>query len=241
MPNVLFSTNRVRSPLLNNLISYWTLNESSGVRYDSTNNYNNLTDNNTVGTAQGVQNLAANFVSANNESLSVTSNPTIQVGNFDFCICGWVYLSDKINFQTYFSKYLSAGDQRQWLIDYNQTSDRFRLLVSSDGTASVIGQVLADNLGSPTAATWYFICAWHDSINDTINIQINNGSINSTSFSTGVFANGTGDFMIGGSANLSSSANGHADEVGFWKRLLTSAERTYLYNSGVGRTYPFYP
>ena len=32
---------------------------------------------------------------------------------------------------------------------------------------------------------------------------------------------------------------GRIDEVGFWKRVLTSAERSLLYNGGVGLTYPF--
>ena len=32
---------------------------------------------------------------------------------------------------------------------------------------------------------------------------------------------------------------GRIDEVGFWKRVLTSSERSLLYNGGVGLTYPF--
>jgi len=239
MSNVVAQKKNLRGDaLFNNLISYWRLNEASSTRYDSYGS-NNLTDNNTVTRVNGKQSSAAEFVAANSEYLSIASNASLQVGNIDFTICGWVYLSNKTNFQTLFSKYLSAGEQRQWLVDYNQSSDRFRLLVSSDGTASVIGQILADNLGSPSATTWYFICAWHDSVNDTLNIQINNGPVSSTSFSTGIFGSGTGDFMIGGSANLTSSANGYIDEVGFWKRTLTQGERTRLYNSGFGLTVPF--
>lgn len=33
--------------------------------------------------------------------------------------------------------------------------------------------------------------------------------------------------------------DGRIDEVGVWKRLLTSTERAQLWNSSVGRTYPF--
>src|SRR3989304_4743325 len=32
---------------------------------------------------------------------------------------------------------------------------------------------------------------------------------------------------------------GRIDDVGFWKRVLTSSERSLLYNGGVGLTYPF--
>jgi hypothetical protein len=33
--------------------------------------------------------------------------------------------------------------------------------------------------------------------------------------------------------------DGRIDEVGIWKRVLTAAERTQLYNGGLGYTYPF--
>jgi hypothetical protein len=32
---------------------------------------------------------------------------------------------------------------------------------------------------------------------------------------------------------------GSIDEVGFWNRALTSAERASIYNSGTGKAYPF--
>ena len=33
--------------------------------------------------------------------------------------------------------------------------------------------------------------------------------------------------------------DGLIDEVGLWRRVLTPAERTTLYNCGAGLTYPF--
>jgi hypothetical protein len=42
---------------------------------------------------------------------------------------------------------------------------------------------------------------------------------------------------IGAFAYAGIYTNGSIDEVGFWKRVLTADERTWLYNSGAGRTY----
>ena len=51
----------------------------------------------------------------------------------------------------------------------------------------------------------------------------------------------TNPFAIGvwTGAFPSGNMDGLIDEVGFWKRTLTSGERTQLYNSGNGLAYPF--
>jgi hypothetical protein len=80
--------------------------------------------------------------------------------------------------------------------------------------------------------------AWHDAGADTINIQVNNGTVDST---TGVFGNSE-TFIIGGEkvgAGADFEFDGLIDEAGIRNRVLTTAERTELYNSGSGRTHPF--
>mgnify|MGYP000494069415 CR=1 FL=1 len=56
--------------------------------------------------------------------------------------------------------------------------------------------------------------------------------------SAGVFSSGTADFTIGaehgGSSNVS---NATVDEAAFWKRALSAADVTTLYNSGNGLAY----
>jgi hypothetical protein len=46
-------------------------------------------------------------------------------------------------------------------------------------------------------------------------------------------------FDIGDRSNGSFPFNGSVDEFGIWKRALTSAEISSLYNSGNGLKYPF--
>lgn len=226
----------INDSLLTGLISYWKLNEASGTRADSAGS-NDLTDNNTVTRVLGKQSGAAQFVLANSEYLSVASNSSLQVGDEPFCVCGWVYLTTNATTQSLFAKY-NTSSNRQFLVDYVTGTNRFRLVVSQDGSATVT-QVFANNFGAPSTGTWYFVCAWHDSVGDTVNIQVNNGTADSAAFAGGVFPTGNGDFTIGSNSGGGSYLNGYADEVGFWKRLLTTEEKTRLYNSGNGITYPF--
>jgi len=55
-----------------------------------------------------------------------------------------------------------------------------------------------------------------------------------------VAVNGASDFAIGARRDTAPLYfDGRIDEVGLWKRVLTTAERTALYNSGAGVADPF--
>jgi hypothetical protein len=213
------------------LVAYYKLGESSGVRSDSKGS-NDLTDNNTVGSASGKNGSAANFVAANSEYLSIADNADLSVGDTIGC---WVYLDSKTNTSGFVVKYNSATNSIEYALDYEPSADRFRFLVSSDGIATKT--VLADNLGSPSTGQWYFIRAWHDPDADTINIQVDNGTVDSESHSGGI-KDGTATFSIGAYADQSTGfMDGRIDEVGIWKKVLSSQEASDLYNQGSGNTY----
>lgn len=222
------------STLNNNLIAVWELEETSGTRNDSKGS-NHLTDNNTVLSATGKIGTAADFEVTNSEYLSITDNTDLSTGDIDFTLAFWVQLESKSANMFFPTKQAGAGS-REFNTQYNSTADRFRFGVSNDGTATV--NVDANALGSPSTATWYFIVVWHDATANTINIQVNDGTVNSTSHTTGVF-NSTAAFTIGATAVPASYHDGLIDNVYFWKRVLTTDERTALYNSGNGKDYPF--
>lgn len=221
--------------LMSGAVAYWKLDEVSGTRYDVVGE-NDLTDVNSVGSTQGKIALCADFVASNSECLNIASNAALQVGNINFTFGAWVNLRSKPSFAYVLSK-RNAPTVREYFIDYVSSSDRFRFGVSADGTNNVT--VTANNFGSPSLNTWYYIMAWHDADSDTINISVNNGTPNSTAHSTGVFT-GAGNFTLGAGDNTPTLFwDGYLDEVGFWKRLFTSSERAQLYNQGNGLTYPF--
>src|SRR5690606_5066683 len=85
------------NPGTTGLVSWWTLGETSGTRYDS-HGTNHLTDNNTVGSALGkLGGISAQFVAANIESLSINDNASLSLNNTNFTIATWVKLSSKAN------------------------------------------------------------------------------------------------------------------------------------------------
>ena len=216
---------------LEGLIAYWKLDEASGVRIDS-HGANNLSDNNTVTQAAGKLGNAAKFTAANSEYLSHADNADLSMGaGVRMTITAWVYLDSRTG-----TEETIAGKRDIGSLEYSlrvDASNQFSFFVSSNGsTASV---VTAD---ASVLSTWYFVVAWYDGTN--INLQINNGTVHSTAFSTDVF-NGTSTFRIGNYDNGSPTEmwDGRIDSVSLWKRVLTPSERTAIYNAGDGLDYPF--
>ena len=230
--------------LSDNLISYWSLEAASGTRVDAVvASANDLTDNNTVTGNPGKVANAAQFTAANSEYLSRADNASLSTGDIDFTVACWVYLDTNVN-ATLITKYNVQTNQDEYLLFYNQNdhspNNRFSFVVTATGAPAANKVVDATSFGAPSLSTWYFIAAWHDSVGNTINICVNDGTVNSTATTAGVF-DGTAPFqigaLIGGAGTNVYYMNGRIDEAGFWKRVLTSAEITQLYNSGNGMSY----
>lgn len=218
--------------LLANLTAYWKMDEASGNAIDA-HGSNDLTINGALGSTAGKVNNCRTF-GGSGVYFSLADNADMSVGDEDFTFAGWVYISDKTATRSIFSKFRGSAGARSYGCDYLSSSDRFRFYVSPDGSAATT--VTADNFGSPSTLTWYFIVCWHDSSANTINIQINGGTADSAAHSTGVF-DSTTDFELGRRNTDNNPLVGRLDEWGFWKRTLTATEKTFLYNSGAGRTY----
>lgn len=226
--DVFYHDSKRRSPLLNGLISHWKLNESSGTRADSHGGLD-LGDINTVGQAAGKLGNSASFIAGNEEALSVGDTPDHSMGDIDFTIALWVWF-DAISSTGLAGKW--ATDSLEYLAYCDGTNLRF--LVSDDGVSTVS----VTNSQSLSTGTWYFFVAWHDASANTINLSVNNNTPASAAHSTGVYA-GNASFYLGRNEEGLTYLSGRLDSVSIWKRLLTAAERTQLYNSGAGLDYPF--
>jgi hypothetical protein len=213
-------------------LGYWKMDEPSGVTTQdaSGGTANNLTDNNTVTQATGIVGNAGQFTAANSEYLTVADNPSLSTGNIDFTVSGWVYFDTVVHGEVVVSKYNSTTNG-EWFVRVNGTSLEFS--VTNGVAGPTLGQVTRSGL---TAGSWFFFVAWHDSVGDTVNLQLNNGTVGTTAFSAGS-NDSTQPFQMSGIGPNSSFLDGRLDEVGFWKRTLTSGERTALYNAGSGVTY----
>lgn len=223
-----------RSSLLDGLVAYWKLEEASGTRVDATGRGNDLTDNNSVGQAAGKVGNAASFVAASSQYLSRASTADLSVGTSSVTLAGWMKFTTVASVRTLLGKY--ELNQQEYTLDYSESVGTFRFLVSNNGSANT---VLTSSFGAASAGAWYFVCVWRDATAQTINLQINGGAIASVSYTSPSIYSGTAGFGIGGLTYPGNYQDGQIDEVGIWKRVLTAAERTALYNGGAGRSHPF--
>lgn len=223
--------------LTDSLVSYWKLDEASGTRNDS-HGTNHLTDNNTVTQAVGKIENAAQFTAANTEYLSVASNATLQTGDIDYTIACWVYLDSKTTYRLLVMKdgFPTAG-QREYGLTYDFGADRFVFAVFT--ATDVARQAVANSLGSPATGTWYLVIGWHDSVANTVNIQVNNGTVDSTSTGGALQAASTAPVTFGAASGFAFYHDGRLDEALFTKQVLSSEQRAALYHSTSGLAYPF--
>lgn len=228
------------SSLLTSLAAYYTLNEASGNRLDSL-GVATLTPINTPTQAAGKVGAAVQLASTTKQRLDAASASVLSLSG-SFAIDFWFWL-DALPTAGIYRGVVGKWNANQFSYVVYADGDLNRLVfeVSGNGTSSTV--VVANNFGALSANTWYYGTVWHDSVAQTINISINNGTANSAAHTSGVFAS-TALFDIGrpdASFGTSSAGhwNGRIDELGVWSRVLTAAERTARYAGGAGTTYPF--
>lgn len=225
------------SSLLTDLVAYWQLDEASGNRSDSHSNGITLGDTNTVSSTTGlISALAADFENGNNEYLDTADSATLSLGSdTDFTITAWVKLESVVgSTRAIVGKRTGtvAADSEIFVGANTDENILFRV-----GNATTFVDLVNTNIMA--TGTWYFVACWHDGVGNTVNVQVNNGTVASSAWTGGTF-DGTGNFQIGTiAASTTGDWDGLIEGVGYWKRVLTSDERTSLYNSGAGLDYPF--
>lgn len=235
------------STLFTTLQAYYELDASAGDATD--NGFHCSVNGQTGGTGTGPDGSeqVLVFTAANpTRAVTATSITNLQIGTGDFCISAWAYLATKGSPTTRViaAKYNPTGGGHEWFLDYNGGTDRYRFAVSTDGSADSARD--ASTYGSPATTTWTHILAWVDRTGNTINICVNDGTVDTTNltFTAQALTNAVhiGDFqteILGWDGRLAkimifkSAAGGGA--------IPTATQRTWLYNSGAGRTYKELP
>ena len=215
------------SSLLTGLVSWWDLDEESGVRVDSVGS-NDLTDNNTVGYAAGKIGNAADIVQANNEYFNNATFPTTA----DYTISTWVYANAGLANCDLLSA-IDTWPNQAWSAVYLSGGTWYQLV--GNGSAYVF---VAN--GAISTETWLHIVTWYDSSTNKASLSIN-GSIATTGALSGTLYDSSGaiNLRLGFGGGVGASWDGLMDLTGVWNRVLTSDERTELYNAGAGKDYPF--
>ncbi len=212
--------------LKTNLISYWNLDEASGNALDEHGSHP-LTDVNGVGSAAGKINNCRDFENGSTHYFSHASTAALQTGDIKFTVSLWLNMETTSLGRDIISKW--GGSTHEYLLMYEPFSNELQLYIA--GAMRVAFPLAA------VAGTWYHVIFWHDNEANQVGITVNNAAPVTAAYSGGITA-GNSAFAIGANpAFTANSFDGLIDEVGFWKRLLTSDERTELFNSGVGLSY----
>jgi len=225
------NTALITGSLLTGLKGYWPMDEASGTRADAIGG-NHLTDHNSVTSATGKVNKAAQFIAENLEYLTVTPNANLQVSG-NFSIAGWFYLFN-LPTMVFACQDGATAPARCWLLSYVAGgTTRFQFTVYDNAGAQ--DTVTANNFGAPLAGQWYFIACTRDGSN--IKISVNGGTQDSTA-STRTPTTTSQEVVFGaqpdGLGGYQNWTNCRIDEFGFWNKALSTSEITSLYNNGVG-------
>lgn len=211
------------------LIGYWPLWEASGTRYDTSGGGTSLTAFNTPTQQVGPVLSAAGFTAASSQSLQAATGPLL--GATDLTFTCWVYLTNKTTHHGIVTKNDVGGSYVS--LSYNFSADRFTWSPRS------LGYVFANTFGIPALNKWYFVAGWVDLASATGTIEVNATAADTGAATITAAADTTGFVYVGYDPDLPGYMNGYIAEVGMWRRVLSKQERTWLYNNGDGRTYPF--
>ena len=219
--------------LLDNLISYWKLDESSGNASDETANNNDLTNQNSVAYSAAKINNGADFVSANSKYLTKVSAANLPLGASARTFSLWFKSPDAGSLVNYTFLMYGTGSSKalQWFAFGNDGGGNRG--VAWNGYASDLFRAYAF-----AANTWYHIVGTFDGTNARVYI---NGSLQGSAEDHSDWNTSGATLSLGRSEQSGGTyyLNGSLDEVGIWSRALSSDDVLELYNSGDGLQYPF--
>lgn len=180
--------------------------------------------------ASSYPNLAASFGGAS--SLRKTDTASLSCSGTDFTLACWFQCANFDNTQGILSKNDPGSNTREYLIDIT-TAGQPRLWVSQDGNSADLVQWSS----ALSLSTWYYVVCGYRVAANQIWMSINGAARQTAVHSTGCFDSNS-QFALG--ANYSGTfqyLTGYVDEAALWKREISTAETTQLYNAAVGYTY----
>jgi hypothetical protein len=224
--------------VIDNLVSSWSMEQASSANATDDHGSNTLT---AVGTPASVGGRVGNAIEfLTGDAFTLADNASLSLGSDTaFMIVVWFYLnSAATSGQAVFVKENAAGPgaTSPYYLWFNGSSGHISFTVGNGTTSATVVDTTYESTTWPTA-TWMCVKAWHDPTADKIYLQFNNGTPNETAWSGGTYDDG-GTFRIGKDVNWTGDSNFRLDQILFFKGgILDSTQRTWLYNSGAGRSY----
>jgi hypothetical protein len=174
--------------------------------------------------------LAADFITANDEYLSSADHADLSIGDRDWSMALWVCLDDAASAVIIGKD--DGGGNREYRLHRDGAS--FVWLARNVANTATV-QAGAAHAGQDVLQ---FVVCDHDATGNNIGVTVNAGARGQVAIAGVRDSNNA--WLIGSPTGSAwDYFNGGIDEIGIWPGyLLTSDDRTYLYNGGAGRTYP---
>lgn len=220
------------SSLLNGLVGYWKMDESSGNITDYSGNGNTGTPTGTITySATGKINTAIKFAAALSH-IDCGNGSSLQLGSTG-SIFLWVNLSAVSVVNTLVGKMDIGNDQNGYQLNIDATTNNLYFEMANGTTAN--GK---EGTTVFTTGTWYHVgVTWNGSL---IQLYINGATEGTALTQTVTPVSNVWNLHLGRSSTNGTTMSGTLDEIGIWNRALTGTEITnLLYNSGSGLSYPF--
>jgi hypothetical protein len=238
---------RIPINLLSNLVAYWNF-DGNGI--DSVNGITpsletNVTYNNAsiLGTSSSIgANTSSILRYADRNDFSFVNGSN--TGDVPFSISCWVFFTGFSSVGNWLINKRDVGSNNEYQLTFFES--RLNLVKFNNGFPNE-NQRVQSSINPFLLNTWYHLVATDKgtgNFND-MNLYINGLNNSVLRFTTGAYtkmSNLSSPLCMlnaGFNPNNTNHHQGRLDEVAIWKnRELTPAEVAYLYNSGLGRTYP---
>lgn len=222
-PPLYYQFNR-QHPLANGLVDCWHPGYLAGGKdVQSAVGINRMAGAGTAGfptvAYHPVLGMVRDYNLADNQRLSVASNPSTQIGGISFSVVAW-FVTDIVtaSFCGIYTRDNGVGVRDFEL--YRQGNIAVMQIFGTGNKSAVTPA------GTIAVGTLYCAVGWYDVVADTVNVQINNGTVYSTDTSGVSLSDTANTPMIGNTGSLNRAFDGIIGPVYFYKRVLSADERT---------------
>lgn len=198
---------------------------------------NNLNPQNAVGrVASLTPDGAAAFTRASSQALIIPSNASLQNTGTGLTLAAWFNVTTQ---SAGFNQVIASKDDdatnagSEYYMGFANSAHAASPLLFQiqSGAAGVNTDVALDlAFGVPPNGVWLFVVGWYDASGPTVNIQVNNGIVDTVAVVGSPNVTSTA-FSIGSDIGVGSFFGGAIDSLGLFKRVLSQAERTSLLQS----------
>lgn len=205
--------------IIDNLVAYWKLDETSGTNINDEVGTNDGTIQGNVTVNQTGKLGKCVLIDANTEYISLAS--TITYGS-SVSYAFWIYPTSRADDRLI----LSFGNGYQSRIFLTATNGYVRVETNTNGQEFYFAT-------APSLNAWSHVVLTRSANGAGIKYYLNGSYIDEATVTT------PADLSINQIGCNDRSFVGNIDEVGIWNRILSSTEVTELYNNGDGLPYPF--